>query len=53
MDPSLLTSLTAMSHTYLDINDLLLTRDKRARPDDLPTEGTLSPEIGGGGDIKN
>ena len=47
-DPSLLT-LTTISHTYLHINNLLLTKDKRVRPDNLQTEGTLSPEIGGGG----
>ena len=38
-----------MSDTYVHINDLLLTKDTRPRPDDLPTEGTFSPETGGGG----
>jgi len=36
-DPVLLTALTTMSHTYLHINDLLLTRDKPSnRRDALP-----------------
>jgi hypothetical protein len=35
-----------MSDTYLLIKNLLLTREKRARPDDFPTERTFSPEIG-------
>ena len=47
--PALLPALITTSHTCLHINDLLLTREKQVRPDYLPTEGTLSLEIWGGG----